>query len=126
MKLNVYSIFDTASGLYSRPFFTSSDAEALRSFSDIATDAEHPIGKHPKDYTLFRIGTFDDNKGHIHNEDNESLATALELIAKTRTVNQTAQRDLVQEINQTKNNGETPLSNEEILEGLADKLQDLT
>ena len=84
MKLNIYSIYDTASGLYSRPFFTPSDAEAIRSFSDISQDAEHPIGKHPEDYTLFRIGTFDDNKALINNEENESLCTALERIAATR------------------------------------------
>lgn len=87
MKQNIYSIYDTASGLYSRPFFTKSDAEAVRSFSDIATDAEHPIGAHPEDYTLFRLGTFDDVCGELHNEANESLATALELVSKSRNVN---------------------------------------
>ncbi len=84
MKLNIYSIYDTASGLYSRPFFTPSDAEAIRSFSDIAVDAEHPIGKHPEDYTLIRIGTFDDATALLNNENNESLCTALERVAATR------------------------------------------
>ncbi len=87
MKLNIYSIFDTASGLYSRPFFTQSDAEAVRSFGDIAKDAEHPVGSHPEDYTLFRIGTFDDSTALINNEANESLCTALERIAQGRAVN---------------------------------------
>jgi len=81
MKLNIYSIFDTASGLYSRPYFGQSDGEAKRSFMDIATDKDHPIGKHPKDYTLLRIGMFDDATGDITNELNESLCTALEQIA---------------------------------------------
>ncbi len=84
MKLNSYSIYDTASGLYSRPFFTPSDAEAIRSFSDIVQDAEHPIGRHPEDYTLFRLGRFDDTTGAIDNEVNESLCTALERLAATR------------------------------------------
>ncbi len=84
MKLNIYSIFDTASGLYSRPFFTLSDAEAIRSFSDITQDAEHPIGKHPEDYTLFRLGVFDDTTGLLNNEANESLCTALERVAATK------------------------------------------
>lgn len=88
MKLNIYSIYDSASGLYSRPFFTQSDAESVRSFSDIAIDSDHPIGKHPEDYTLFRIGNFDDNTALLNNEANESLATALERIASTRNVNQ--------------------------------------
>lgn len=88
MKLNIYSIFDTASGLYSRPFFTQSDAEAIRSFSDIATDAEHPVGKHPSDYTLFRVGIFDDTTGTFTDENNSSLCNALERIASAQNVNQ--------------------------------------
>ncbi len=87
MKLNVYSIFDQASGLYSRPFYTQSDGEAVRSFSDIAVDGEHPIGKHPADYTLFRLGIFDDTTGKLTNEDNSSLGNALERVASARNVN---------------------------------------
>ncbi len=88
MKLNMYSIFDQATGLYSRPFFTQSDGEAIRSFSDIAVDADHPIGKHPGDYTLFRLGIFDDTTGKLIDEDNSSLCNALERVAATKNVNQ--------------------------------------
>ncbi len=98
MKLNIYSIFDTASGLYSRPFFTQSDPEAMRSFEDISADADHPIGKHPEDYMLFRLGIFDDTKGKLVDEQNECLVTALECIAKARQINPTKQLDLVEEI----------------------------
>ncbi len=87
MKLNMYSIFDTASGLYSRPYFTQTDGEAIRSFSDIANDASHPVGVHPADYTLFRIGIFDDNNGKLINEDNSSLTNALQEISRTKNVN---------------------------------------
>ncbi len=86
MKMNIYAIYDTASGLYSRPFFTQSDSEAIRSFSDIAGDAEHPIGKHPKDYTLFRIGIYDDANAKLTDEDNSSLSTALECISRAQNV----------------------------------------
>ena len=88
MKLNIYSIFDTASGLYSRPYFTQSDGEAIRSFHDIAVDAEHPVGRHPADYTLFRLGIFDDNTGKLIDEDNSSLCNALERIASAQNVKQ--------------------------------------
>lgn len=59
MKLNMYCIYDTATGVYLRPFFMQSDGQATRSFKDIATDADHEIGKHPEDYSLHRIGVFD-------------------------------------------------------------------
>ncbi len=86
MKLNIYSIYDTASGLYSRPIFSQSDGEAKRSFQDLAIDAEHPVGKHPEDYSIFRLGIFDDIKGHFANEDNECLSTGLEAVAQSRNV----------------------------------------
>lgn len=86
MRLNAYSIFDVAAGVYSRPFFTASDGEARRSFGDIALDAEHPIGMHPKDYTLVRVGRWDDNKGKLDGETVESLATALEMVAEGRQI----------------------------------------
>ena len=88
MKLNIYSIYDTASGLYSRPFFTQSDGEASRSFGDLVTDKTHPVGMHPEDYTLFRLGVFDDVKGSFHNEENQSLMTGLETVANERRVKQ--------------------------------------
>lgn len=87
MKLNAYTIYDTAAAAYMRPFFMQSDGQAVRMFRDIATDAEHEVGKHPEDYSIFRIGIFDDNKGQFIPEDRECLATALEMVAQARKVN---------------------------------------
>ena len=86
MKLNTYSIFDSASGAYMRPFFMLSDAQAVRSFTDIATDAEHEVGRHPEDYSLVRCGTFDDQTGILNPEYVEVIATALEVISASRNV----------------------------------------
>ncbi len=84
MKLNIYAIYDTAAAVYQRPFTSQSDGEVTRTFSDIACDAEHPIGQHPEDYSLHRIGSFNDQDGKIIAEDRECIATALELVALTR------------------------------------------
>ena len=84
MRLNVYTIFDSAAGAYMRPFFMQSDGQALRSFTDIATDKDHEIGKHPEDYSLYRIGTYDDNVGRLVPEDKECLATAEEVVSASR------------------------------------------
>ena len=43
-------------------------------------------GKHPEDYSLWRIGQFDDNKGELLPEGKECLATALELVAVAENV----------------------------------------
>ena len=98
MKLNAYTIYDVASGVYLRPFFSQADGQAIRGFKDIATDADHEIGKHPEDYTLFRIGSFNDNTGKMEGENPEKLATALELVAQSRQVNQDNIEQLHKEI----------------------------
>lgn len=83
MRMFIYTIFDSAAGAYMRPFFMQSDGQAMRAFTDIACDAEHDIGKHPEDYSLCRIGMFEDGKGQVIGENVECLATALEVVAAT-------------------------------------------
>ncbi len=86
MRLNAYTIFDSASGAYMRPFFLLADSQALRSFKDIAADSEHEVGKHPEDYSLIRCGTFDDQTGKFHPEDVFVLATGIEVVAQGRNI----------------------------------------
>jgi len=98
MKLNAYTIYDVASGVYMRPFFSQADGQAIRGFKDIACDADHEIGKHPEDYTLYRIGAFNDTTGKMEGEELEKLATALEMISNSRQVNQDNIEQLHKEI----------------------------
>ena len=56
-----FTVFDSAAGAYFPPFFVHSEQMAIRSFTDVATDPSHQFAKHPEDYILHRIGTFDDN-----------------------------------------------------------------
>ena len=65
MLHNIYTVFDSAAVMFDRPFTAISDNAAIRSFGDICVSADHPIGQHPEDYSLYRIGTYDDNKGVI-------------------------------------------------------------
>ncbi len=88
MILHVYSIFDSASGVYDRPFFSVRDASAVRSFSDIAVAADHIIGQHPEDLSLFFIGTDDDNTGVMVSVDRVCLITALEAVSVFQVVDQ--------------------------------------
>jgi len=84
MLMHVYSVFDTAAGIYMRPFVSQADGEATRMFGDLSTDAEHPIGKHPEDYSLFRLGSFNDQNGGLTVEPPECLCTGLEMVALRR------------------------------------------
>ncbi len=88
MKLNAYTIYDVAAGTYSRPYYCGSDGEATRGFKDIATDAEHPIGQHPEDYTLYRCGNFNTSSGDVGKEQLEKLMTGLQCVTMDRNPNQ--------------------------------------
>ena len=85
MKLNFYSIYDSAVGAYMRPFVLQSDGQAIRGFSDEAMNPETPINAHPEDYALFRIGIFDDATATITPEEPTCLARAHEIKAKKAT-----------------------------------------
>jgi len=80
MKNNIYTVKDSCAGFYQRPFTAQSDGAAMREFADIAKDREHPIGKHPEHYSLWRLGTFNDVNGEIAVELKECLAHAHDLL----------------------------------------------
>ena len=86
MFLVMYAVFDSASGVYDRPFCARSEGEAIRSFTDVACDCDHPIGRHPEHYSMFRVGSFDDNDGEIIPESAKCVARAHELVANSRNI----------------------------------------
>lgn len=65
MKIEVFCIFDSAAQAYLPPFNLPTTEMAVRTFGDTVNDPTHPFSKHPQDYALFEIGTFDDSKGII-------------------------------------------------------------
>ena len=56
MKKNLYAVIDTASGVYDGPIPGLADGHMIRWFSDMAVNADHPIGQHPEDYSLIKVG----------------------------------------------------------------------
>lgn len=65
MMLNAYSIFDNKALQYHPPFFASTDGAAVRSLRDLANDRNTTVGRHPSDYVLYRVGTYDDANGRL-------------------------------------------------------------
>lgn len=77
------SVFDKATGAYMRPWTAQSKGQAIRMFTDLVMDPQTDIAKHPEDYSLFYLGSFDDNEGIIDQpEDLECIARAHELKAQ--------------------------------------------
>ena len=63
MKTYAYCVYDRKSLIYNTPFFAVSDGAAVRSFRDLANDLSTTVGRHPGDFVLYRVGTFDDAIG---------------------------------------------------------------
>lgn len=60
MKHYMFTYFDSKGGFYSKPMFTRSKGEAIRSFSDEVNREDSYLAAHPEDFTLFELGIFDD------------------------------------------------------------------
>lgn len=65
MQLKAYTVFDNKALQYHPPFYAATDGSAVRSFSDMANDNNTMIGRHPKDYSLWHCGTYNDQNGHF-------------------------------------------------------------
>lgn len=61
MIFHAFSVYDSKAASFSPPFFVPAVGVATRSFSDVANDPTTDICKHPEDYTLYSLGTFDSN-----------------------------------------------------------------
>lgn len=62
MLFTVFSIYDSAISTWLPPMYARNKGEMLRNFSDAVQDPKSNLAKHPTDYSLFELGTFDDDK----------------------------------------------------------------
>ncbi len=63
MILQVFSVFDSKTQAFLSPFQLQTLPEALRAIGDCCNNPEHAFGKHPEDYTLFQLGSWNDATG---------------------------------------------------------------
>lgn len=63
MKMCLYSVLDVKAKAFISPFSLPNDSMALRAFGDCVQDASHMFSKHPQDYMLYRIGSFETDTG---------------------------------------------------------------
>lgn len=87
MRHILFTIFDTASGVYDGPFRARTDQEAVRHFTNLVLNPETAVGRNPEDFYLVRCGVWDDVKGQVSPEDCETLVTALEVVSQQRREN---------------------------------------
>lgn len=81
----MYSIFDSAAKAYATPFFMQNDGLAIRAFqSNVNAEEENNISKYPDQFTLFKIGSYNDETAEIDPITPSSLGNALNF--KTETI----------------------------------------
>lgn len=78
---NIYCIYDSKAEAYMSPWFVDKDGQALREFQDAVQNRDTPFNKHPEDYTLFKIGTYDQNTGKLSSLDTPvSMGVGIEYV----------------------------------------------
>jgi len=82
VNLNIYAIYDAQVDAYSQPFYSQTNGSALRAFSDHVNEAGTPANKHPADYFLAQLGTFDDQTGEITGHKPSRIGSATEYLKK--------------------------------------------
>lgn len=82
MIYEVFSVFDEKADAFLPPFILPRIAQAKRVFADCVNSDDHQFGAHPSDYTLFRLGQFDDAAGQFLLErSKQSLGNGVEFLS---------------------------------------------
>ncbi len=70
MIVRIFTCFDNKAQAYLPPFFMPAAGLAVRAFGELVNDTSHSFGKHPEDYSLWEIGTFNDANAEILHHQN--------------------------------------------------------
>lgn len=84
----LFSVYDSAAGMYLAPFDAPSLEFAIREFRRAANDPGHQFNRFPEDYTLFYIGDFDGSSGTLESKEPTSLGVAITLIERKEIPNE--------------------------------------
>lgn len=76
--MRMYTIYDTKAEWYDDPRCIRTDGEARRAFEELAKDPNSKITKHPEDFLLYRIGSWDAENGVFTPEPGTCIAKAIE------------------------------------------------
>ncbi|AXH73764.1 MAG: nonstructural protein [Microviridae sp.] len=83
MQSSLYAVHDAKAVAFCTPFVSDNDSTALRAFRFAANDLSTDIGRYPSDFTLYVIGTFDNQSGQVFSIEPAALALAATLVNPT-------------------------------------------
>jgi len=81
MKKLMFACYDKKTKIFGLPFYSIRREQALRDFQYASNDPQTEICRHAVDFSLFYLGTFDDEAGTIEPVVPEHVADAFVLKA---------------------------------------------
>lgn len=71
--MKIFAVYDEKAKIFGTPQFMLTEAVAVRTITDLVQDQQSMLAKHPKDYSLYQVGTYDEISGMITPEERPSL-----------------------------------------------------
>lgn len=97
MLTKIYSIHDAKAQAFLPPFYMHHDGQAIRVFTDCINSTEHQFSHHPADYTIFDIGTFDDENAEILSKTPKSLGNGILFVNPDKPVTEQPDNEISDE-----------------------------
>jgi hypothetical protein len=83
MKKIYYAVYDRKAEIFSQPFLEIKDGTAIRAIQDIViNNKDHAFAKHPSDFSLHRLGEFDEISGVISGQDKPNKIIEIETLGE--------------------------------------------
>ncbi len=81
MQKVYYAVYDRKAEMYSQPFLEIKDGTAVRAVQDIViNNKDHAFAKHPSDFSLHRLGSFDETTGIITGQEKPKKIIEMETL----------------------------------------------
>lgn len=81
MLLQIFTVYDSKAEAFITPFFMQNIPTAVRVFGDMVNSHDHAFAKHPEDYTLYHLGSYDDDNGNFNlMESKSSLGVGIQFV----------------------------------------------
>tara|TARA_B100000579_G_C22312271_1_gene612135 strand:+ start:142 stop:393 length:252 start_codon:yes stop_codon:yes gene_type:complete len=78
-----YAVYDRKAEVYSTPFLEIKDGTAIRAVQDLViNNKDHAFAKHPSDFSLHRLGEFDEIEGKITGQDKPTKIIEIETLGE--------------------------------------------
>lgn len=74
----LFAVYDLKAKHFWPPYVSVTAATGIREFGDLVASERTPLGKHPEDYVLYQVGTFDDVQGVVESQKHVPMAKATE------------------------------------------------